>query len=375
MTTPVFSRAHTADDGAPQYRLERHPDPCSAAERDRALAAPGFGRAFTDHMARTTWTASDGWTDRRVVPYAPLSLDPAAAVLHYGQEIFEGLKAYRHPDSSVWTFRPELNAARFAASARRLALPELTEADFLASITALVRADVDWVPSTPGSSLYLRPFMFASEAFLGVRSAQRVDHLVIASPSGPYFTQGFAPVDIWVADGQHRAGAGGTGAAKCGGNYAASLQPQQQAAENGCDQVCFLDAATNTLLEEIGSMNVLVVTRDGAVHTPELTGTILSGVTRASVLELCRDQGRTVAERPLPLAEVIDGLGTGQITEVLACGTAAVITPIGRLAGAGFDLTVGDGTPGPVTTALFDELTGIQRGSVADDRGWMFRLA
>ncbi|WP_147917745.1 branched-chain amino acid aminotransferase [Ruania zhangjianzhongii] len=375
MTTTAFSYPPTADDGAPHYRLQRHPDPCSAAERDRALAAPGFGQAFTDHMARTTWTAREGWTDRRVQPYAPLSLDPAAAVLHYGQEIFEGLKAYRHPDGSVWTFRPELNAARFAASARRLALPELTEADFLASIAALVRADVDWVPSTPGSSLYLRPFMFASEAFLGVRSAQVVDYLVIASPSGPYFSAGFAPVDIWVADGQHRAGAGGTGAAKCGGNYAASLLPQQQAAEQGCDQVCFPDAGTNTLLEEIGSMNVLVVTRDGAVHTPELTGTILSGVTRRSVLDLCRDQGRDVHERPLPLAEVIGGLRTGEVTEVFACGTAAVITPIGRLAGTSFDLTVGDRAPGPVTTALYDELTGIQRGSAPDDRGWMFRLA
>ena len=374
MTTPVFSHPHPADDGAPHYRLERHPDPCSPAERDRALAAPGFGTAFTDHMARASWTA-EGWGDRRVEPYAPLALDPAAAVLHYGQEIFEGLKAYRHADGSVWTFRPDLNAARFAASARRLALPELSEADFLASLTALVRADVDWVPSAAGSSLYLRPFMFASEAFLGVRAAQVVDYLVIASPSGPYFSQGFAPVDIWVADGQHRAGAGGTGAAKCGGNYAASLQPQQQAAEQGCDQVCFLDAATNTLLEEIGSMNVLVVTRDGAVHTPELTGTILSGVTRRSVLDLCRAQGRQVQERPLPLAEVLSGLRTGEVTEVFACGTAAVITPIGRLAGAGFDLTVGNGTPGPVTTDLYDELTGIQRGTSEDEHGWMYRLA
>ncbi|HIZ36802.1 MAG TPA: branched-chain amino acid aminotransferase [Candidatus Ruania gallistercoris] len=374
MTTPALSNSHPAVDGAPHYRLHRHPAPCSPAERDRALTAPGFGKAFTDHMARARW-ATEGWGERRVEPYAPLSLDPAAAVLHYGQEIFEGLKAYRHADGSVWTFRPELNAARFAASARRLALPELPEADFLASITALVRADVDWVPRAPGSSLYLRPFMFAAEAFLGVRSAQVVDYLVIASPSGPYFSNGFAPVDIWVADRQHRAGPGGTGAAKTGGNYAASLQPQQQAAARACDQVCFLDAATNSLLEEIGSMNVLLVTRDGAVHTPELTGTILAGVTRASVLDLCRAQGRPVHERAIPLAEVLAGLRSGEVTEVFACGTAAVITPIGRLAGAGFDLTVGDGAPGPVTTALYEELTGIQRGTAVDDRGWMFRLA
>ena len=365
---------HAAGDGAPHYRVEPHPGPRSPAERDRVLAAPGFGQVFTDHLAEATWVAGAGWGDRHVRPYAPLSVDPAAAVLHYGQEIFEGLKAYRWADGSVWTFRPELNAARFAASARRLALPELPEADFLASIRALVRADVDWVPGAPGSSLYLRPFMFASEAFLGVRSARHFTYLVIASPAGGYFSDAFAPVAIWVADGQHRAGPGGTGAAKCGGNYAASLLPQQHAAAQGCAQVCFLDAATNTLLEEIGSMNLLVVTRDGAVHTPELSGTILDGVTRRSVLDSCRARGLVTMERPLPLAEVLEGLRTGTVTEMLACGTAAVITPIGRLAGAGFDVTVGDGSPGPVTRALFEELTGIQRGTRPDAHGWMYRL-
>lgn len=345
-------------------------------ERAQILADPGFGRYYTDFMAHASWTRENGWGGSEVIPFGPLSLSPATAVLHYGQEIFEGLKAFRHADGSVWTFRPERNAERLQRSARRLALPELSVEDFLESLKAVVAADEPWVPeATSEESLYLRPFMFASEAFLGVRAAQVVDYLVIASPSGPYFSQGFAPVDIWVADGQHRAGAGGTGAAKCGGNYAASLQPQQQAAEQGCDQVCFLDAATNTLLEEIGSMNVLVVTRDGAVHTPELTGTILSGVTRRSVLDLCRAQGRQVQERPLPLAEVLSGLRTGEVTEVFACGTAAVITPIGRLAGAGFDLTVGNGTPGPVTTDLYDELTGIQRGTSEDEHGWMYRLA
>jgi len=374
MTSTVPAHSRTADDGAPHYRLQVHPGRSSSAERDRALASPGFGRVFTDHMARARWTADSGWGERRVEPYAPLVLDPAAAVLHYGQEIFEGLKAYRHQDGSVWAFRPTLNAARFAASARRLALPELPEADFLASIRALVSADSAWVPDGPGTSLYLRPFMFAAEAFLGVRAARVIDYLVIASPSGAYFASGFEPVSIWVADGQHRAGAGGTGAAKCGGNYAASLLPQQQAADHDCAQVCFLDAATNTLLEEIGSMNLLVVTSDGAVHTPELSGTILDGVTRRSVLELCREQGRTVTERPIPLAEVLDGLRTGRVAEIFACGTAAVITPIGRLAGAGFDETVGDGRPGPVAAGLREELTGIQRGSRPDRRGWMYRL-
>ncbi|WP_022919376.1 branched-chain amino acid aminotransferase [Ruania albidiflava] len=371
-TAPALSG--TAGDGAPHYHRRPHPGPCSPAERNRALTAPVFGTVFTDHMARARWRAGTGWDERRVEAYAPLALDPAAAVLHYGQEIFEGLKAYAREDGSVWAFRPELNAARFAASARRLALPELPEADFLASIQALVAADAAWVPGAPGTSLYLRPFMFAAEAFLGVRSARVVDYLVIASPAGAYFPSGFEPVSIWVADGQHRAGPGGTGGAKCGGNYAASLLPQQQAAANGCAQVCFLDAATNTLLEEIGSMNLLVVTCDGTVHTPGLSGTILDGVTRRSVLDLCREQGRPVTERPLPLAEVLDGLRSGQVAEIFACGTAAVITPIGRLAGSGFDLTVGAGRPGPVAQVLHEELTGIQRGTRPDTRGWMYRL-
>ncbi|UFU04660.1 branched-chain amino acid aminotransferase [Ruania suaedae] len=357
------------------YRVHPSPAPCPATERERVLEAPAFGTRFTDHMARARWTPQTGWTDRRVEAYAPLSLDPAAAVLHYGQEIFEGLKAYRHADGSVWAFRPELNAARFAASARRLALPELPEEDFLGSIEALVRADEAWVPHRPGTSLYLRPFMFASEAFLGVRPAAGVDYLVIASPAGSYFGEGFAPVSIWVDQGHHRAGPGGTGAAKCGGNYAASLRPQQQARAHGCDQVCFLDAATGTTLEEIGSMNVLVVMADGSVHTPELSGTILAGVTRRSVIDLLRQEGREVLERSLPLAEVLDGVERGVVTELLACGTAAAITPIGRLAGTDFDVTVGDGRPGPLTTALHDKLTGIQYGTTADVDGWLRRLA
>ncbi|QOR69570.1 branched-chain amino acid aminotransferase [Ruania alkalisoli] len=365
----------TIPDGAPHFPVQPNLSPFPAEERRQAVLAPRFGTCFTDHMARAHWSPQTGWTDHRVVPYAPLAMDPAAAVLHYGQEIFEGLKAYRHADGSVWAFRPELNAARFAASARRLALPELPEADFLASLEALVRTDRAWVPAGAGASLYLRPFMFASEAFLGVRPAAGVDYLVIASPAGGYFTAGFAPVSIWVARDQHRAGPGGTGAAKTGGNYAASLLPQQQAREHGCDQVCFLDAATSTALEEIGSMNVLLVMGDGSVHTPALTGTILAGVTRRSVLDLLAQDGREVVERTITLAEVLDGLRRGTVTEVLACGTAAVITPIGRLAGEGFDVTVADGAPGPVTTELHERLTGIQYGRCDDTYRWLHRLA
>lgn len=326
-------------------------------------------------MARISWTREKGWHDRRVEPYGPVQLDPAAAVLHYGQEIFEGLKAYRHADGSVWTFRPEANAARLQRSARRLALPELPVEDFLGAIEALVRVDADWVPGFEESSLYLRPFMFASETFLGVRAAHEVEFLVIASPVGPYFAGGVRPVSIWVATDYHRAGPGGTGAAKCGGNYAASLLPQQIAYDHGCEQVCFLDARTNTYLEELGGMNVFVVYADGRIATPdESTGTILEGITRSSVLTLLAEEGREVEERQISLAEVQEGIADGTIREVFACGTAAVLTPIGRLAGEGFDLTIGDGSAGEVTMALRTRLTDIQYGRAEDTHGWMHRI-
>jgi branched-chain amino acid aminotransferase len=370
----MSTTASTATSAA-QFERRLSATPRSDAERADLIAAPAFGVVFTDHMARLTWTSEGGWGDRRVEPYGPIALDPAAAVLHYGQEIFEGLKAYRHADGSVWTFRPEANAARFAASARRLALPELSTEDFLGSIEALVAVDGAWVPGADETSLYLRPFMFASEAFLGVRPSRVVDYLLIASPVGPYFAGGVRPVSIWVDEAYHRAGPGGTGAAKCGGNYAASLLPQQEAYGRGCEQVCFLDAATGTNLEELGGMNVMVVHRDGTVVTPALSGTILEGVTRSSILTLLREGGHTVVERDVPLTELLDGLRTGEVTEVFACGTAAVVTPIGRLAGEGFDLAVNGGQTGTVTTAIRHQLTSIQYGRAEDPHGWMRRLA
>jgi branched-chain amino acid aminotransferase len=373
MTHPESEPATvTVADDAFAVRRTDHPLPDD--ERVAALAAPRFGTVFTDHMARATWTAGDGWHDRRVEPYGPLALDPAAAVLHYAQEVFEGLKAYPHEDGSVWTFRPWANAARFAASARRIALPELPAEDFLGAITALVREDRAWVPTGEEMSLYLRPFMYASERFLGVRPSLAAEFLVIASPVGPYFAGGVHPVSIWVAQDYHRAGPGGTGAAKFGGNYAASLLPQQVAHAKGFDQVCFLDAATSTAVEELGGMNVFVVHADGRVATPELTGTILEGVTRSSILRLLADAGHDVAERRVTLEEVQRGLADGSVAEVFACGTAAVVTPIGRLAGEGFDLTVGDGGSGPVTTRIRRQLTDIQYGRAADPHGWMHRL-
>ncbi len=345
-----------------------------AAEREAVLERLSFGVDFTDHMARAIHTHGQGWHDRELLAYGPLTLSPATSVLHYGQEIFEGLKAYRHADGSIWTFRPERNAERFNRSARRLALPELPVEDFLGSIAALVSADREWVPSTPGSSLYLRPFAFASEAFLGVRSAHEVTYLVIASPVGPYFAKGFKPVAIWVSTDYHRAGPGGTGAAKTAGNYAASLLPQDEAAAQGCEQVCFLDAATNTVLEELGGMNIFVVGSDGTVRTPALTGTILEGVTRSSVIQLLADRGRSVVETQIPLDELLQGIRSGDVAEVFACGTAAVVTPIGRLAGKGFDLAIGDGEPGAVTSELHASLTDIQYGRADDPHGWLHRL-
>ena len=367
-----MSTAHASTPGV--FDVRPSSDRVADDDRDRLLASPSFGTVFTDHMARITWTADDGWSDRRIEAYGPLAMDPAAAVLHYAQEIFEGLKAYRHEDGSVWAFRPHANAARFQGSARRLALPELDDADFIGSIETLVDVDQAWVPAGEETSLYLRPFMFASEAFLGVRPARTVEYVLIASPVGPYFASGVKPVSIWVTQDYHRAGAGGTGFAKCGGNYAASLLPQQEAYARGCEQVCFLDAATGQFLEELGGMNVFVVHHDGRIVTPPLSGTILEGVTRSSVLTLLAEGGYSVSEDPITLDQLRDGLSDGTVTEVFACGTAAVVTPIGRLAGADFDLTVADGGTGTVTAAVRRQLTDIQYGRVEDPHGWMYRL-
>ncbi|MBN9325731.1 MAG: branched-chain amino acid aminotransferase [Cellulomonas sp.] len=357
------------------FEIRPSAHPVTDADREAALASPRFGTVFTDHMARISWSTADGWHDRRVEPYGPLQLDPATAVLHYAQEIFEGLKAYRHADGSVWTFRPEVNAARFARSARRLARPELSTEDFLGAIGALVGVDRAWVPAGEEMSLYLRPFMYASESFLGVRPAGAVEFLVIASPVGPYFAGGVKPVSIWVDRQYHRAGPGGTGAAKCGGNYAASLLPQQEAYAKGFEQVCFLDATTGTQLEELGGMNVMVVHADGHVSTPPLSGSILEGVTRSSIIQLLADAGHPVSEEPVLLTDLQAGLTDGSVTEVFACVTAAVMTPIGRLASDDFDLTVGTGEAGPVTTLVRQQLTDIQYGRAEDRYGWLHRIA
>ena len=356
------------------FEVRPHPSPRTDAERQAILAAPGFGMHFTDHMAVATWTAADGWHDSAIVPYGPFSLDPATAVLHYAQEVFEGLKAYRHADGSVWLFRPDQNAARMVRSAARLALPELPEADFLASLDALIAADAAWVPDAAEQSLYLRPFMFASEAFLGVRAAQRVTYCCIASPAGAYFASGVRPVSIWISRQYTRAAPGGTGSAKCGGNYAASLVAQQEAAANGCDQVMFADAAEHAWLEELGGMNVYVVTADHELLTPELTGSILEGVTRESILTLASEFGLTPVERKIAIAELVDGIASGQVAELFACGTAAVITPIGLLKDEDGTYVIGGGETGETTAALRKNLLDIQYGRAADTHGWLRRV-
>lgn len=345
--------------------------PRPRTERERLIDGPEFGAVFTDHMARATWTPERGWHRRRVEPYGPLQIEPAGAVLHYTQTILEGLKAYRHPDGSVWTFRLADHAARFAASARRLALPELSEADFADSVQSLVETDAQWVPQPP-STVYLRPVMFGTEPSLAVQAANEVEYVLIATPAGAYFGSGFEPVSIWVSAHSHRAAPGGTGSATCGANYAASLLAQQQAAENGCDQVCFLDAATATQVEELGGMNVFFVDAGGAVHTPALTETFLAGITRGAVIELLTDAGRTVHERAIGIDEVYQQLGSGQLTEAFACGTGAVVTPIGRLKSDDVDICVPG--PGPLSTQVHAQLTDIQFGRAPDPRDWMQRL-
>jgi branched-chain amino acid aminotransferase len=358
-----------------EFSVTRSAHPRSDEERAKILANPGFGVNFTDHMVGIDWTIDKGWHNARVQPYGPLSLDPACSVLHYAQEIFEGLKAYRHADGSVWAFRPRANAARMQRSAQRLALPPLPEAEFLESIRQLVMADKDWVPSAPETSLYLRPFSIASERFLGVRAAQQASYYVIASPAGAYFSKGVAPVSIWVSEHYTRAARGGTGAAKCGGNYSASLLPQQEAQKQGCSQVLFLDAEEGTYLEELGGMNLFLVRKDGSLLTPSLTGSILEGVTRDSLIRLAKDQGRVVEERKITLEEVQVGMSNGEITEAFACGTAAVITPICAIKGKGFVAGHENGPAGELTMSLRRALTDIQYGRAADPHGWMMRLA
>jgi len=328
-------------------------------------------------MAVATWTAAQGWSDDRLQGCTPFVLPPSSAVLHYAQEIFEGLKAYRRADDSIWLFRPEMNARRFNFSADRLDLPQLPEEDFLTAVRAVVAADAAWVPKAEEQSLYIRPFMFGAESFLGVRSADTVTFAVIAGPAGAYFNTGLNPVDIWITTTYSRAGGGGTGAAKCGGNYASGLAADKEARAHGCGQVLFTDAASHEFVEELGGMNIFFVTRGGDLLTPATSGEILAGVTRDSVIQLAPRFGLTPRERPISVTEVLSGIASGSIAEAFACGTAAVLTPIRafRHGQGGVDGEAALAQPfGPATAALRRLLVDIQWGRAADDFGWTTRV-
>jgi branched-chain amino acid aminotransferase len=361
-----------------QFSRTPHLSPVPAAQREARVADPGFGRYFTDHMVTVRWTEGEGWHDAAVVPYGPLTLDPATMVLHYGQEIFEGLKAYRQPDGSIASFRPEANAARFRASAARMAMAELPDELFLASLEELVSVDREWVPPAGGEeSLYLRPFMMATEVGLGVRPAAEYLYALIASPAGPYFTDGVAPVDVWLSTDYTRAAHGGTGTAKTGGNYAASLLPQAQGSQHGCSQVAYLDAEERRWIDEMGSNNLFFVFGSGddvEVVTPSLTGSILAGITRDSLLVLAKELGCQVTERRVSGQEWLEGAADGRISEVFGCGTAAVITPIGRVKHHEGEVEINGGRPGPITLKLRTLLTEIQRGVAPDTHSWMRTL-
>lgn len=354
-------------------------EPLAAAERESLLADPGFGRYFTDHMVTVKYTSGQGWHDAQLRPYGPIELDPATAALHYGQEIFEGLKAYRQPGGAIASFRPEANAARLNRSARRMGMPELPEELFIGAIDALVRQDAAWVPDDPEKSLYLRPFMFATETGLGVnRPAGEYLFMLIASPAGAYFSGGIKPVRVWLCEDYVRAAPGGTGEAKCAGNYAASFLAQAQAVAEGCDQVCWLDAHEHRYVEEMGSNNLFFVYGtgpDARLLTPELSGSLLPGITRDSLLKAAGDLGIPAEEGRITVEQWREQAGSGEISEVFGCGTAAVVTPLGSVKSKTGEFGVGDGTPGPVTMRMREHLLGVQRGVVEDKHGWLYHIA
>jgi branched-chain amino acid aminotransferase len=356
-----------------EIELLPSPAPMAAERRRELMKNLGFGQVFTDHMISIRWSTERGWHDGQLCPRRPIELDPASLVLHYSQSVFEGLKAYRLADGSVAAFRPEMNARRFVRSAERLAMPPLPEETFVRAIELLVAQDRAWVPSEPDQSLYLRPFMFASEPSLGVRPAREYLFLLIASPVGSYFPSGVAPVTAWLAPERIRAVPGGTGDVKFGGNYSATLAIQMEAAAKGCEQILWLDSREHHWVEELGAMNVFFVFEDGGAQrlaTPALTGTLLPGVVRDSLLALARDLGYEVEEGRVSS----DDLGSPALREVFACGTAAVITPLGKVRSQERDWLIGDGQPGPVTMRLRKALLDVQQGSAPDTHGWMHRI-
>ncbi|MGK5035151.1 branched-chain amino acid aminotransferase [Janthinobacterium sp. LB3P118] len=350
--------------------------PLSDAERAARMVNPAFGRIFTDHMVVIPYR--DGkWQQGELKAYGPLMLDPSASSLHYGQAIFEGYKAFAQPDGSIKTFRPEQNAQRFNRSAARLAMPAIPVELFLEAGDALISQDRNWVPKNTGESLYMRPLMIATDPYLGVRPSEEYLFVLFASPAGAYFPKGVKPVTVWISEDFVRAAPGGTGEAKCAGNYAASLMAQSQAQEKGCDQVVWLDAVHREFIEEMGGMNLFFVYKDGekiTVVTPELTGTLLPGITRRSLLEMAKDLGYATEERKLSVQQWRDDIASGRMTEVFACGTAAVITPVGVAKANGFEMTINNNENGAVTLALREALLGLQHGTAPDTHGWMHQV-
>ena len=333
----------------------------------------GFGKIFTDHMFVMNYTEGQGWHDARIVPFQDLTLSPACMVFHYGQEMFEGLKAYRGADGKARLFRPIMNARRTNASNARLCIPQLPEEDFVQAVSAVVKVDEAWIPSEPGTSLYIRPFIIATDAFLGVAPSKTYLFIIILSPSGAYYASGLKPVGIWIEDDYVRAVRGGMGFAKTGGNYAASLAAQVKAHDDGYSQVLWLDGVERKYIEEVGAMNIFFKI-DGKIVTPMLNGSILPGITRNSVIELCKSWGMDVEERKISVDELIEAQKTGKLEEVFGSGTAAVISPVGKLRFKDDVMVIGDGDIGPVSQKLYDAITGIQNGTKDDPFGWVVTL-
>ena len=339
-------------------------------EKPADTSTLGFGKIFTDHMFRWSWNSEKGWYNPRIVPFERLSIHPASTVLHYGSEIFEGLKAYRRKDGKVQMFRPIENIRRMNNSAERLCLPQMPEEDFMQALVEFVRLEQDWTPADKGTSLYLRPFMYGNDESLGVHAVHNAEFIIIASPVGSYYKEGLNPVKIMIEDQDVRAVRGGTGYAKCGGNYAASILAGDQAEKLGYAQVLWLDGVEKKYVEEVGSMNIMFKI-DGEIYTAPCDGTVLPGVTRRSIIELCKDWGYTVHEEHVAIADIMKAGAEGRLEEVFGCGTAAVVSPVKELKWKDEVAYIGDGKIGELTQKLYDTLTGIQWGKIEDTKGWI----
>ena len=345
----------------------------TAPKEKPAADTLGFGKYFTDHMFMMDYSEGQGWHNARIIPFGPIAIHPASTVLHYGSEIFEGLKAYRRADGKVQMFRPIENIRRMNNSAERMCLPQIPEEMALEALTEFVKTEQEWTPSAPGTSLYLRPFMFGNDESLGVHAVHNATYVIIASPVGSYYKEGINPVKIMIETEDVRAVRGGTGEAKCGGNYAASNRAGKRAEEKGYSQVLWLDGVHRKYIEEVGAMNVMFKI-GGEIVTPALSGSILPGITRKSIIEVLKGKGYTVSERLLSIDELTAAMADGTLEEAWGCGTAAVVSPIGELAYNGEKYPVNGGAIGEVTQMLYDTLTGIQWGKIDDPYGWTVQL-